>query len=89
LTRALARLRRETPELRDGEQRLLDAAPGVLAFTRGESILVAVNFRGDPAPLPAGGVRLLSSEAGRRGGGLAPYEAAVLRLNASATRSSS
>jgi len=89
LTRALAKLRRQTRELQDGEQRLLDAAPGVLAFTRGDNILVAVNFRGEPAPLPAGGERVLSSESGRRDGLLAPYEGAVLRLSASATRSSS
>ena len=80
LTRALAKLRRETPALQGGEQRLLDAAPGVLAFTRGEDILVVVNFRGEPAPMPAGGERMLSSVAGRRAGALAPYEAAVLKL---------
>ncbi len=80
LTRALAKLRRATPELQDGEQRLLDAAPGVLAFTRGERILAAVNFRGEPAPLPANGERLLSSDPGRARGGLNPYEAVLLRL---------
>jgi alpha-glucosidase len=79
LTRALAKLRRETRELQAGKQRLLDAPPGVLAFSRGDTIVAAVNFRGEPAPPPAAGERLLSSEPGRQGGGLRPYEAVLLR----------
>jgi alpha-glucosidase len=77
-TRRLAALRRDTPELQDGEQRLLDAAPGVLAFTRGETLVAAINFRGDPAPMPAAGERLISTDP-HRAGHLRPYEAALLR----------
>ena len=78
LTRALARLRRETLDLQDGAQRPLDAPPGVLAFARGDSIVAVVNFRGEPAPMPAHGERLISTapHAGRR---LSPYEAVLLR----------
>jgi alpha-glucosidase len=78
LTRALAELRRTTRELREGEQRLLDAAPGVLAFTRGETIVAAINFRGEPAPLPAAGARLISTDP-HRAGHLRPYEAVLLK----------
>jgi alpha-glucosidase len=78
LTRALARLRSELPELQDGEQRLLDAPPGVLAFTRGETLVAAINFRGEPAPLPAGGARLISTDP-HRAGHLMPYEAVLLK----------
>jgi alpha-glucosidase len=78
LTRALAELRRTTPELQDGEQRLLDAPPGLLAFTRGEAIVAAINFRGEPAPLPASGARLISTEP-HTAGNLRPYEAVLLK----------
>ncbi len=77
-TRRLAALRRDTPELQDGEQRLVDAPPGVLAFTRGDTIVAAINFRGEPAPLPAGGERLLSTDP-HRAGHLRPYEAVLLK----------
>jgi len=50
----------------------------VLAFTRGEAIVAAVNFRGEPAPLPVTGERLISS-APHTAGGLRPYEAVLLR----------
>ena len=78
LTRALAELRRTTPELQDGAQRLLDSPPGVLAFTRGETIVAAVNFRGEPAPLPATGARLISTDP-HVAGNLRPYEAVLLK----------
>jgi alpha-glucosidase len=79
-TRALAALRATTPELQDGTQRLLDAAPGVLAWTRGEHVLAAVNFTGEPAPLPATGELLLSTDPDRtdRATGLGPHEAVLL-----------
>jgi alpha-glucosidase len=78
LARALARLRREMPDLQEGAQRLLDAPPGVLAFARGDSIAAVVNFRGEPAPMPVAGERLLSTapHAGRQ---LSPFEAVLLR----------
>ncbi|WP_051324703.1 alpha-amylase family glycosyl hydrolase [Candidatus Solirubrobacter pratensis] len=79
-TRRLAALRAGTRELQDGAQRLLDAAPGVLAWTRGERILAAVNFTGSPAPLPETGRLLLSTDPGRADGAavLGPNEAVLL-----------
>jgi alpha-glucosidase len=84
-TRRLAALRATTPELQDGTQRLLDAAPGVLAWTRGERVLAAVNFSGEPAPLPAAGELLLSTDPDRPAGatGLGPHEAVLLLTPAS------
>jgi alpha-glucosidase len=78
--RQLAALRAATPELQDGAQRLLDAAPGVLAWTRGERVLAAVNFTGEPAPLPANGALLLSTDPDRaeEATGLGPHEAVLL-----------
>jgi alpha-glucosidase len=80
LARRLAALRAAVPALQDGEQRLLDAAPGVLAWTRGEQVLAAINFTAAPAPLPAAGRLLLSTDADRPADarGLGAYEAVLL-----------
>jgi hypothetical protein len=57
----------------------------VLAWTRGERVLAAVNFRGEPAPLPATGELLLSSDPARPRGrrALGAYEGVLLRLERS------
>jgi alpha-glucosidase len=82
LFRRLAALRRELPALRDGSQRRVDAAPGVLAWVRDERVLAAVNFAGEPRPLALRGRVLLSSDPERAGGdGLAPYEAVIAALD--------
>lgn len=62
-----------------GEIEMLDAAPGVLAFARGEHV-VALNLGDGEGPLPAAGETLISTvgepaDAAR----LAPAEARVLR----------
>jgi alpha-glucosidase len=82
-TRALAALRAATPALRAGEQRTLDAAPGVLAWERtleGERIVAAVNFTRAPAPLHVAGALLLSTDPDRDSAPpvLAPSEAVLI-----------
>jgi hypothetical protein len=54
----------------------------VLAWTRGEQVLAAVNFGAEPAPLPAAGTLLLSTNADRPAGAreLGAYEAVLLDL---------
>jgi alpha-glucosidase len=88
LVRRLGALRAATPVLQQGEQRMVDAAPGVLAWIRedaGDRILVAVNFTDAPTTLPegVGAQLLLSTDAGRRDRPverLGPSEAVFLRL---------
>jgi alpha-glucosidase len=76
LTRALAGL-----DL-SGEQRMLDLGPGIVAFTRDETYLVAVNFTDHELPLDASGELVLSSDRARTAvsASLAPSEALILRL---------
>jgi alpha-glucosidase len=75
--RRLAALRDATPALSDGDQRTLDAAPGVLAWERtaadGSRVLAAVNFTGRPveAGLDTGGADVLLSSVPAREGGSA------------------
>ena len=73
LVRELIALRRT---LGDG-LRLLDAAPGVLAYERGDHT-VAVNTTGDARPAPVGGeVALGTQSAALRDGTLAPHAGVV------------
>jgi alpha-glucosidase len=56
---------------------LLDAAPGVLAYRRGEHA-IAINTTGDERPAPLGGDVVLETQPGAwRAGQLAPHAAAV------------
>ena len=57
--------------------RLLDAAPGVLAYERGER-LVALNMTGEPQPVPATGDVVLETEPGALRDGTLAAHAAVL-----------
>ncbi len=72
----LIRLR---PRLGDGV-RLVDAAPGVLAYERGDH-LVAINTGPGEQPAPAGGDLLVETHPGAlQGGTLAPHTGAVLAV---------
>jgi alpha-glucosidase len=51
LTRDLIGLRDALGDLRTGLHRSLDAPPGVLAYRRGEDVLVALNLGDEPATL--------------------------------------
>jgi alpha-glucosidase len=76
LTKALAGLRLT------GEQAMLDLGPGIVAFTRDDAYLVAVNFTDQELPLDARGELVISSDPARRtvSASLAPSEALILRL---------
>ncbi|MGW2651017.1 glycoside hydrolase family 13 protein [Streptomyces sp. NPDC001393] len=54
-------LRRSLPQLGEGTLQWLDTPPGVLAFTRGDGLVCAVNFGTAPTPAPVSGTPLLSS----------------------------
>ncbi|MEV6052600.1 glycoside hydrolase family 13 protein [Streptomyces sp. NPDC052107] len=54
-------LRATLPQLGEGTLHWLDTPPGVLAFTRGDGLVCAVNFGTAPAPAPVSGAPLLSS----------------------------
>jgi alpha-glucosidase len=54
-------LRRTLPQLGEGALSWLDTQPGVLAFTRGDGLVCAVNFGTAPVPAPVPGAPLLSS----------------------------
>ena len=69
LVRELIRIRRSL----EGDLELLDAAPGVLAFRRGDHT-VAINTTADPAPAPPLGEPLVESTDGAASAGtLAPH----------------
>ena len=73
---SLLSLYRELIELRRvlrGPFEILDAAPGMLAFRRGEHA-VAVNFGADPAPSPVSGEVLLATDRHRPQGDREPIE---------------
>jgi alpha-glucosidase len=73
LVRDLLTLRRV---LGDGLE-LLDAAPGVLAYRRGDHA-VAINTSAEEQPVPLGGELVIETDAGAlRGGTLAPHAGAV------------
>jgi alpha-glucosidase len=54
-------LRATLPQLGEGTLHWLDTQPGVLAFTRGDGLVCAVNFGTAPTPAPVSGTPLLSS----------------------------
>jgi alpha-glucosidase len=74
LTKRLAALRL------GGEQRMLSLGPGIVAFTRDDTHLVAVNFTDRELPLDVTGELVLSSDPGRTAvsASLAPSEALIL-----------
>jgi alpha-glucosidase len=78
LTKRLATLRAEI----SGEQTLVDAGPGIVAWTRGPNLLVAVNFTADELPLDATGELVLSSDPRRTqaSASLGPSAALILRV---------
>ena len=86
LARRLGALRAQEPALQGGDQRPLDLGPSVLAWSRGEAFLAAVNFATEPVAvaLPADAELVLSSDAERAPGGpidtLRPSEGVLLRL---------
>jgi alpha-glucosidase len=61
LYRAALRIRRERPELGDGELAWLEAPPGALAFARGASLMCVVNLSAEPFAPPEGADPLLTS----------------------------
>ncbi|MCT4351799.1 glycoside hydrolase family 13 protein [Streptomyces sp. Je 1-79] len=75
LYRAALHIRRTEPALGDGPLEWLDAADGVLAFTRGHGFVCLVNFTAGPVELPAHTEPLLSS--GPLAGGLVPPDTTV------------
>jgi alpha-glucosidase len=82
-TRRLAALRAQEPALQTGDQRMLEAGDGVLAWTRGDDLVAAINFGSAPAALPASGTLLLSTDLSRSdlaSGELAPGEGMIARL---------
>jgi hypothetical protein len=73
--RALIRLRRSL----GGEMRLLDAAPGVLAYSRGDHVVV-INTTGDERPAPITGEPVFETvEGALERGRLAPHAGAIVR----------
>jgi alpha-glucosidase len=82
LTRALATLRAQTPALITGEQELVDAGPGIVAYTRGTQYLAAINFTDSERPLAPVGELVLSSDPAREAASasLGPSEALLLKL---------
>ena len=86
LTRRLAALRAAEPALQNGDQRPCDLGPTVLAWTRGDTFLAAVNFAAEPVAvaLPEGAELVLSTDPGRADGEppatLQPAEGVLLRL---------
>jgi alpha-glucosidase len=86
LVRRLGALRRATPALQTGSQRLVEAAPDVLAWEReqdGERLVAAINFATGPAALRLPGATLvLSTDPDRTDladGTLAPGEGVLVR----------
>jgi alpha-glucosidase len=85
LTRRLLRIRRSEPDIAAGAIRFRDAAPGVLAYDRGDRTTVALNLADQPATLHrVSGVVLAGTTTkrdGERVGGrleLEPWEGVVL-----------
>ncbi|HEY3021914.1 MAG TPA: alpha-amylase family glycosyl hydrolase [Solirubrobacteraceae bacterium] len=77
-SRRLIALRRELPELREGAYARVDAPHGVWAWTRGQTVGVALNLGRRRAKLPFRG-RLLLSTAGDEAA-LPPRSAAIVAL---------
>jgi alpha-glucosidase len=62
LYRAALAIRKDSPELGDGDLTWLDLGPDALAFRRGDDFLCITNFADRPMPLPEGAVVLASEE---------------------------
>lgn len=62
LYRAALRIRKDSPELGDGELAWLDLGPDALAFRRGDDFLCITNFADRPLALPSGTAIVLASE---------------------------
>ena len=79
---ALATLRASTPALVTGTQHLIDGGPGIVAWTRDDTYLVAVNFTDQELPLPPAGELVISSDPGRQeaSASLKPSEALILKM---------
>ena len=77
LYRSLLRLRRETPALSLGDLTLLDAPDGVLAYRRGDTHTVVVNFTDEPVAVDVPGTPLIVTGT-YEGGVLGASAAAVL-----------
>src|SRR4051812_5226292 len=79
----LAELRAATPALITGAQALVDTGAGIVAYTRGDAYLVAINFTDRELPLAPMGEVVVSSDPGTKeaSASLKPSEALVLRLN--------
>ena len=82
LTIALAELRASTPALITGTQELVDAGPGVIAYTRDDAYLVAINGTDEELPLLPAGELVLSSDPARKeaSASLMPSEALILSV---------
>ena len=86
LARRLAALRAAEPALQGGDQRPCDIDHRVLAWTRGDTFLAAVNFAAEPVAvtLPEGATPILSTDPARPPGELpnplGPSEGVLLRL---------
>ncbi|MFE4574377.1 glycoside hydrolase family 13 protein [Streptomyces chartreusis] len=61
LYRSALQLRASLPQLGEGEMRWLDTSPDVLAFTRGNGFVCAVNFGTAPTPAPINETPILAS----------------------------
>ena len=86
LARRLAALRAAEPALQGGDQRPCDLGPAVLAWTRGDTFLAAVNFAAEPVAveIPEGATPVLSTDPERGPDeppdALRPSEGVLLRL---------
>ena len=87
LCRDLIALRRETAGLREGDYASIAAPRGVLAWRRGDDVVVAVNLSGAPATLRTDdGTIAIGTDRARDGErvegslSLGPWEGAVLRV---------
>jgi alpha-glucosidase len=62
LYRAALAIRKDSPELGDGDLAWLDLGPDALAFQRGDDFLCITNFADQPLALPPGAALVLASE---------------------------
>ena len=81
--RKLLKLRRTHPALTDGDQRVLDSTPDMLAVERstaGERLLIVANLSAKPATYSVTGRDLLSGGQISGHAQFAPYEAKIIAL---------
>jgi glycosidase len=82
--RKLLTLRRTHPAIRDGDQRILETAPNLLAIERsapGERLLIVANLSDKPASYAVSGRDLLTDSNFSGELHLGPYAATVLQLS--------